>query len=130
MPCPCPLIARLVSQADGADALPEVGPCLGLPYIDLKKGFAAVCREAKIVGLRWHDLRHTFGTRLGEAGFSEAVIAELMGHTSVSTTRRYTHGTERAKRAAVEAARAGSGTTCHNPATKEERPALRLAVSR
>ena len=51
------------------------------------------------------DLRHTFGTRLAEAGCSEATISELMGHTDPQTTRRYTHGTDRAKREAVEAAR-------------------------
>ncbi|HEX8137574.1 MAG TPA: site-specific integrase [Pyrinomonadaceae bacterium] len=99
------------------------------PYIDLKKGFRMACRLAGIENLRWHDLRHTFGTRLGDAGFSEAVIAELMGHSSVSTTRRYTHGTERAKRAAVEAARMRPGTACHNLATQEKQPVTRLAVN-
>jgi integrase len=77
----------------------------GEPYIDLKKGFAAACAAAGIRGLRWHDLRHTFGTRLAEGGCSEATISELMGHTDPKTTRRYTHGTDRAKREAVEAAR-------------------------
>jgi integrase len=101
----------------------------GKPYTDLKKAFRMACRLARIENLRWHDLRHTFGTRLGEAGFSEAVIAELMGHSSVSTTRRYTHGTARAKRAAVEAARVRPQTACHNPATDEKQPAVRLAVS-
>ena len=66
--------------------------------------FASACREAGIRDLRWHDLRHTLGTRLAEAGHSEATLAELMGHSEPKTTRRYTHGTERAKRAAVEAA--------------------------
>jgi integrase len=60
---------------------------------------------AKITNLHWHDLRHTFGTRLAEAGCSEATIAELMGHTDPKTTRRYTHATDRAKHAAVEATR-------------------------
>ena len=55
--------------------------------------------------MHWHDLRHTFGTRLAEAGCSEATISELMGHTDLKTTRRYTYGTDRAKRQAVEAAR-------------------------
>ena len=58
-----------------------------------------------IRGLHWHDLRHTFGTRLAEAGCSEATISEPMGHTDPKTTRRYTHGTDRAKREAIEAAR-------------------------
>jgi integrase len=82
-----------------------VNPSTGEPYLDLKKGFAAACEAAGIRGLHWHDLRHTFGTRLAEAGCSEATISELMGHTDPKTTRRYTHGTDRAKREAVEAAR-------------------------
>ena len=82
-----------------------VNPATGEPYTDLKKGFAAACAAAGIRDLHWHDLRHTFGTRLAEAGCSEVTIAELMGHTDPTTTRRYTHGTDRAKRAAVEAAR-------------------------
>ncbi|HEX8722120.1 MAG TPA: tyrosine-type recombinase/integrase [Pyrinomonadaceae bacterium] len=69
------------------------------------RAFNAACGAAGIEGLRWHDLRHTFGTRLAEAGCSEATIAELMGHTDPKTTRRYTHATDRAKHAAVEATR-------------------------
>jgi integrase len=75
------------------------------PYTDLKKGFATACSAAGIRNFHWHDLRHTFGTRLAEAGCSEATISELMGHTDPKTTRRNTHGTDRAKREAVEAAR-------------------------
>jgi integrase len=74
-------------------------------------------------------LRHTFGTRLAEAGCSEATIADLMGHSDPQTTRRYTHATDRAKRAAVEAVRIGRDRLCHNPATKQERPPVLAAVS-
>lgn len=81
-----------------------VNPATGRAFTEIKKAFATACRLAKIKNLHWHDLRHTFGTRLAEAGYSEAVIAELMGHSDPNTTRRYTHGTERGKRAAVEAA--------------------------
>ena len=86
----------------GEDA-PAHPPLDHLPYTELRRPFDSACREAGIKGFRWHDLRHTFGTRLAEAGHSEATIAELMGHSDPKTTRRYTHGTERAKRAAVEA---------------------------
>ncbi len=106
-----------------------INPKTSKPYGDIKKAFSAACRDARISNLHWHDLRHTFGTRLAEAGFSEATIAELMGHTSESTTRRYTHGTEQGKRMAVEAARVRSGNSCPNCAPKEKQPALRLAAS-
>lgn len=104
-------------------------PKTGGAYTDLKNGFTRACRLAGIIGLRWHDLRYTFGTRLAEAGNSEAVIAELMGHASGSTTRRYTHATENAKRAAVEATRMRPGGACPKYAPNEKRPALRPAVS-
>ncbi len=56
-----------------------VNPKTYKPYGDIKKSFAKARSKAKILDLHWHDLRHTFGTRLGEAGCSEATIAELMG---------------------------------------------------
>jgi integrase len=84
---------------------PFVNPKTGQPYRCIKRAFKKACELAKIDDLHWHDLRHTFGTRLAEAGFSEATIAELMGHTDPKTTRRYTHATDRAKHAAVQAAR-------------------------
>jgi integrase len=103
-----------------------INPDTAMPYTDIKKAFATACRLAGIDNLHWHDLRHTFGTRLAEAGFSEATIADLMGHSDPQTTRRYTHATDRAKRAAVEAVRL---RVCHNPATKQERPPLQVAVN-
>jgi|SRR5690349_2615818 len=81
------------------------------PIPTSKTAFGTACQLAGIENLHWHDLRHTFGTRLAEAGCSEATIADLMGHSDPQTTRRYTHATDRAKRAAVEAVR-----VCHNPA--------------
>jgi integrase len=82
-----------------------INPQTGEPYVEIKKSFAEVCKRAGISNLHWHDLRHTFGTRMAEAGHSEATISGLMGHSDPKTTRRYTHGTEAAKRAAVEATR-------------------------
>ncbi len=125
----CGAMVALRRESAGAEHV-FVNPKTSKPYTDIKKAFAGVCREAKIIDFHWHDLRHTFGTRLGDAGFSEVTIAELMGHTSVNTTRRYTHGTERAKREAVEAAQVRRAeATCHNPATNENSQLVRLAVN-
>jgi integrase len=93
-----------------------INPRTGRPYTCVKRAFKTACDLAKITNLHWHDLRHTFGTRLAEAGHSEAIIAELMGHTDPKTTRRYTHATDRAKHAAVEAARPRRETTHEGPA--------------
>ena len=40
-----------------------------------------------------HSLRHTFGTRLGEAGADAFTIMKLMGHSSVTVSQRYVHPT-------------------------------------
>jgi integrase len=41
-----------------------------------------------------HDLRHTFGTRLGEAGVPPHEIMELMGHARLGSVQRYLHASE------------------------------------
>lgn len=39
----------------------------------------------------WHDLRHSFCSRLRQRGASLVDIAELAGHSTLSVTRRYAH---------------------------------------
>lgn len=42
---------------------------------------------------RFHDLRHTFGSRLGMAGVDLKTIMEIMGHKTVKVAMRYQHPT-------------------------------------
>ena len=79
------------------------------PYTDIKHSFASACLAAGISGLWWHDLRATFGTRLGEAGHGIAVIMDLVGHKDPKTSLRYVGATEPAKRAAVKSASLRNG---------------------
>lgn len=73
------------------------------PIVDVKKAFTAACFDAGIADFHFHDLRHTFATRLGDAGHTARTIAALLGN-SPAMSERYTHATDDALRAAVECA--------------------------
>ena len=72
------------------------------PYGDVKTGWWTALEKAEIEGFRFHDLRHTFGSRLGMKGYDIKTIAELMGHKDIKMTMRYSHPTPEHKKRAVE----------------------------
>jgi integrase len=75
----------------------------GVNLIDVKRAFNGACVDAGIEDFRFHDLRHTAGTRLADAGADAFTIAEILGHATLQMTKRYTHATDERKRKAVEA---------------------------
>ena len=62
----------------------------------------AALRAAKIAGFRFHDLRHTFASRLAMEGVDLMTIRELMGHKSMAMTLRYAHLSPGHTRTAIE----------------------------
>ena len=72
------------------------------PFTSMKTAFLAACRRAEIEGLRMHDLRHTFASRLISQGTDIETARELLGHHSVTLTQRYTHSNADSKKKAVE----------------------------
>jgi integrase len=65
----------------------ETGEPLNCP----KHWFTDAVRLAGIRDFRWHDLRHTFATRLRQKGVALEDIADLLGHKTLAMTRRYAH---------------------------------------
>jgi integrase len=53
--------------------------------------FVPAVRTAGIKDFHWHDLRHTFASRLRQAGVPLGNIAELLGHKGLAMTKRYAH---------------------------------------
>ena len=51
----------------------------------------AILRQAGVRDARVHDARHTAATLLIEQGVHIRVVQEVLGHTRVTTTERYTH---------------------------------------
>ncbi len=73
----------------------------GAPLTDLKTAFTQVLRAAAIVGFRFHDLRHTFASKLVQAGVDLNTVRELLGHSDFKTTLRYAHLAPQHRAAAV-----------------------------
>ncbi len=62
----------------------------GLPYTKsaLFHRLQRWCKKEKIHGMPY-SLRHTFGTMQAQCKTNQAVISQVMGHTSLQTTARY-----------------------------------------
>jgi integrase len=69
---------------------------------NVKNAFRRVVRLSGIEPITFHQLRHTFCSRLANAGIPMPVIQDLAGHASIMMTRRYTHPSEELKQKAVE----------------------------
>jgi integrase len=63
----------------------------GRPLNNPKHWFPKALRKAKVLNFHWHDLRHSFATRLRQNGVALEDIADLLGHKGLSMSRRYAH---------------------------------------
>ncbi|HEX8115965.1 MAG TPA: site-specific integrase, partial [Pyrinomonadaceae bacterium] len=61
---------------------------------NVRDAFRRACERAGIESLRFHDLRHEYGSRLGDADVNLKKIARLMGHSNTKQTERYVHPTD------------------------------------
>lgn len=57
----------------------------------LRRSFRLALSKAKIEEFHFHDLRHTFATRLVQAGIDLYKVQQLLGHKSPIMTQRYAH---------------------------------------
>lgn len=53
--------------------------------------FEKVLEDASIKDFDWHDLRHSFASKLRDKGVPLETISELMGHSDIRMTQRYAH---------------------------------------
>ncbi len=59
----------------------------------LDSAFGRACARAGVTGLRFHDLRHTFASRLVTGGVDLVTVQHLLGHGDLRMTSRYAHPT-------------------------------------
>lgn len=89
-----------------------------------RQWFEDVTAEAKISNFHWHDLRHTFASRLVMAGVPLRAVQVLMGHKRIETTLRYSHLGEDHLRNAVERL-VGREAATRTPETQNQLPPAR-----
>ncbi|WP_342248644.1 tyrosine-type recombinase/integrase [Sphingomonas sp. OTU376] len=109
----CPFVFTFVCQqnkaAVGKDKLGRAQPGRrkGERYPMTKTAFrgawADAKKEAKVEDLRFHDLRHTRGTRIVRATGSLAAAKEALKHRHIKTTLRYAHVLDEDVRNALDA---------------------------
>ena len=82
----------------------------------LKRTFKKAAEDADVENFTFHCLRHTFATRLAQAGVDIYTISKLLGHKDISTTaRHYAHHCVESLRPGVEIL-----GVCHNSVTVPE----------
>lgn len=99
------------SQRQDDDDLVFADPYAGGPLSKaaILRRYRRALKAAQLdVGHRFHDLRHTFGTRMAAAGVPMRTLQEWMGHRDIETTQRYADYAPSAHEAAFVAAAFGA----------------------
>ena len=73
----------------------------GTPCRNFRTAFERAVHKAGIVDFTFHDLRHTFASRLVMAGVDLPTVQALLGHKTIAMTLRYTHLSSDHKQRAV-----------------------------
>jgi len=81
-----PIDTDLVFWGDARDKVSDKRK----PY-DFTEAWEQARKDAGLVDLRFHDLRHEAVSRLVEAGLSDQEVAAISGHKSMQMLKRYTH---------------------------------------
>jgi integrase len=94
------------------EGLPRVGQYViagndpDRPRSDLKRPWLIVKKRAGLVGVRIHDLRHSFASFGAGSGLGLPIIGKLLGHATQRMTARYAHlGNDPLRRASESIAR-------------------------
>jgi integrase len=75
----------------------------GKPLKDFKIAWWNALDRAQIEDFHFHDLRHSFATKMLDDGHESRMIQEALGHARISTTGIYTHVLDENMRAALQA---------------------------
>ena len=77
-------------------------PISGGRFNNIKKSWEGLRSRAGLEDFRFHDLRHSFASKLVMAQVDLYTVKELMGHSTIQMTERYAHLAPEHKASAVE----------------------------
>ena len=63
----------------------------GTPYKSFRSAFEKAVQKAGVADFTFHDLQHTFTSRLVMSAVDLPTVKKLLGHKDISMTLRYTH---------------------------------------
>ncbi|MCH7549011.1 MAG: site-specific integrase, partial [Candidatus Krumholzibacteriota bacterium] len=96
------LVRDVLRYLSDASPLGHVFKWHGAAIQRVTTSFRTALQNSGIPRCRFHDLRHTFATRLVLSGIDLVTVKELMGHADITTTMRYAHPSPDSKRRAVD----------------------------
>jgi len=99
-------LRSLKSEANGTEKV--------YPFKYVQGVFEKARVDAGLNGLRLHDLRHTFATRLIQSGADPFTVQRILGHSTITMTMRYVHPSEGLMREAVANLEKNFAQTLHN----------------
>ena len=70
---------------------------------DIRRAFRKALKKAGIEDFRFHDLRHTFASHYQMATNDERTLRELLGHKTMTMTKRYAHLSLQHKKEGIDA---------------------------
>jgi integrase len=86
---------RFVPLNEQAMRVLSMVPDYGTEYVfdstNFAKHWRRALKEAGVKDFRWHDMRHTFATWMGEMGSDPATVMKALGHANISVTMKYRH---------------------------------------
>lgn len=63
----------------------------GKPFSSVKASFGSACKSAGLTDVTFHTLRHSFASRLVQAGVPLYDVMKMTGHKSLEMVQRYAH---------------------------------------
>lgn len=88
----CPQSAWVFAKSDGSRVK------------DVREGFYAACERAGIENFHIHDCRHTCASWMVQSGVGIEKVSQLLGHSDIRVTQRYSHLRDDDLRAAMQEA--------------------------